>query len=192
MKPPIPIPELPVWAWAALGFGAVWLWVRRPSAAEVGQGIGGAAVKLADGLISGTVKGIGGVVGVPDTDQAKCEAALAANDGAAAGKYCPAGTLIQAIPQSFADWLKGLAVPPPKPGSHADYIKPAGKASPASGILPGELKCTAGGICDGTDLSGAKTLTLDPNGLNLGNFDTGAWVDQKNTPTVISIAGIRG
>ena len=80
------------------GAGALW-WISR----QVGNmgGIGGAAESLAAGAIRavegaavGTVKGIGSMLGIPDTNQTKCQADMAAGRWLDASFSCPAGTFI--------------------------------------------------------------------------------------------------
>lgn len=100
--PNINIQALPEWAWLAVGVGAFWLWNR---------GIRGAtsdAVQAVGNVGAGIIEGIGEAVGIPKTDKAKCDKALAENNGADAGKYCSAGTLIMAMPGSFSDWMAGI------------------------------------------------------------------------------------
>lgn len=80
------------------GAGALW-WVSRQ--VNMSGGIAGAAESLAAGAIRavegvavGTVKGIGAAVGVPDTNQTKCQADMAAGRWLDASFSCPAGTFI--------------------------------------------------------------------------------------------------
>lgn len=74
----------------------VWL-TRKGNATALGMSAGGAAVELVDGAITGTVKGIGSVVGLPDTDRKKGEAALAAGDWLGASAYLPASDFLGAV-----------------------------------------------------------------------------------------------
>ena len=95
------LPNLPGgWiTWAAGGAAVValgYLLVRkaagdaRGAATIIGEGIGNAAAGVAGGVVTGAVKGAGAVVGVPDTDAGRCEAAKAAGDTWKASLYCPA------------------------------------------------------------------------------------------------------
>lgn len=75
---------------------AALVWVAtRGNGRQVGNAIGGAAVDLADGVISGAVVGTGQLVGVPATNMTQCERDKAAGDTWAASFSCPA-----------ADWLR--------------------------------------------------------------------------------------
>jgi len=70
------------------------------------EALGRGLVNAADGLVSGTVKGVGSLVGVPDTDEQKCAAAMAAGRTWDASFYCPAGT-----------WLKYIVTPSSAPAA---------------------------------------------------------------------------
>lgn len=80
--------------------GAALIYTATRGAKGAGQAIGGAVVDLADGVVTGTVKGVGGVLGIPDTDATKCAAAKAAGNTWEASFYCPAG--------EFLGWATGL------------------------------------------------------------------------------------
>lgn len=56
----------------------------------VGAGIGGAAVDVVDGVISGAVIGIGQGVGVPPTNMTDCQRAMAEGRTWDASFACPA------------------------------------------------------------------------------------------------------
>ncbi len=148
------------------------------------ENVGKAIVGTADGLASGVVKGIGGIFGIPDTDAAKCDAAIAANDGGEAGKFCSAWRLAAAIPGSFVQSLQGV-LSPTRPSAPAAYTttKPAGQASPSptGGLRPDGIVCVAG-VCGGSFESMSQ-----PN-----LFDVQGWIEQKNTVTPVAVAGIRG
>jgi hypothetical protein len=74
------------------------VWVtRKGNATALGMSAGGAAVELVDGAVTGTVKGVGSVVGLPDTDRKKGEAALAAGDWLGASVYLPAQDFLGAV-----------------------------------------------------------------------------------------------
>lgn len=68
---------------AALG---LWLITRKGVAASLARG----AVTVAEGVAVGTVKGVGDVLGVPDTDQDQCTIDLANGNLGAASFSCPA------------------------------------------------------------------------------------------------------
>lgn len=56
-----------------------------------------AAANLAGGAVVGTVKGVGDVIGIPDTDKSKCERALAEGRYWDASFDCPAGDFIKGV-----------------------------------------------------------------------------------------------
>ena len=85
---------------AGLGIGLVLLiGLNRSSggslAAGVGETVGKGAVDLADGVLSGTVQGIGGVVGIQPTNLTKCQQDIAAGRTWDASFSCPAGTWLK-------------------------------------------------------------------------------------------------
>ncbi len=176
MRLPLDLDKLPGWAWAAVGFGAVWLLMRpKDTAAAVARTVTG----VVSGAAEGTVKGVAAAVGIPDTDSAKCDAALAADNGRDASLYCPAGRLAAAIPSSFATWVKGFARPP------STSAKPATGSATNTGplVMPWEIECVAG-IC-GPTFEGQSTP---------GIFDLQTWVDERNgtRPTITPVSGLRG
>ena len=57
---------------------------------SVGAGIGGAAVDVVDGVISGAVVGLGQAVGVPPTSMTACQRAIAEGRTLDASFACPA------------------------------------------------------------------------------------------------------
>jgi hypothetical protein len=63
----------------------------------LGKAVGEGAVGLVDGVVSGTVTSAGKVLGIPETDRARCDAAIKAGDGWAASLYCPAGEYLQYV-----------------------------------------------------------------------------------------------
>jgi hypothetical protein len=82
---------------AVVGVGLLWWLASRASssgAAGVGQGIGGALVSGANGLIEGAVTGAGAIVGIPRTDPNKCAADRAAGRWWDASYSCPASTYL--------------------------------------------------------------------------------------------------
>lgn len=93
-------PSVPVMLAAGL-VGAAALFVASRGARETGAAIGGAAVDLVDGVVSGGVLAVGDMVGVPRTEPTKCEAAKAAGDLWAVSWACPAADYFRQIPKSF-------------------------------------------------------------------------------------------
>lgn len=91
----------PVYLIAGAAVGVALLWaMRQGSAAKLGESIGGAAVDLADGLVSGTVTTIGQAVGIPKTEVNRCEAAKAANNLWEVSRYCGVIDYFKQIPTS--------------------------------------------------------------------------------------------
>lgn len=62
-----------------------------------GTGIGGAAVDVVDGVISGAVVGIGQAVGVPQTNMTECQRAIAEGRTWDASFACPATDFLGSV-----------------------------------------------------------------------------------------------
>lgn len=79
------------------GAGALW-WISRKVSRDgignIAESAAAGAVRAVEGAAVGTVKGIGSMVGIPDTNQAACRADLAAGRWWDASFSCPAGTFI--------------------------------------------------------------------------------------------------
>lgn len=60
-----------------------------------GAAIGSAAVDMVDGTIAGVVETIGEKVGIPRTDETRCQAAKRQGDTWAASFHCPAGDFLE-------------------------------------------------------------------------------------------------
>jgi len=71
------------------------LYASTRGAGSTGQAIGGAAVDFVDGVLTGTVTGIGEVIGVPVTNETECERARREGRTWDASFACPAGTFIK-------------------------------------------------------------------------------------------------
>lgn len=67
------------------------------NARGVGSTLGGAAVDFADGLFSESVNSVGEMIGVPRTEQTKCQADLAAGRYWDASFSCPAGDFLKGV-----------------------------------------------------------------------------------------------
>ncbi|MBN3734638.1 hypothetical protein [Burkholderia sp. Tr-20390] len=91
---------------AALAGLALWYVKKKVDAAGGLQGaaanVGAAAADAAGSVVSGTALGIGDVIGLPRTDKAKCQDALAMGNTFDASLYCPA-----------LDFLTGIVSPRP-------------------------------------------------------------------------------
>ncbi len=72
----------------------LYLLARADVASNVGSAVGGALVDITDGVVTGAVKGVGGVFGVPDTNQTECERALAEGRKWDASFACDAKTFL--------------------------------------------------------------------------------------------------
>ncbi len=103
---------------ALAGLGLVWWITQRVSAAggigNLASGVASGAIQAVEGAAVGTVKGIGAVVGIPDTDAQTCRADLAAGRWWDASFSCPAGTYLaeaaRAAVPSFGDpWASATA-----------------------------------------------------------------------------------
>lgn len=79
-------------ALALVAGAALFVILRAPK--QTGQALGGAAVDLVGGIMSGAVVGIGEAVGVPETAPDRCAAAKAAGDTWEASFACPAGDFV--------------------------------------------------------------------------------------------------
>lgn len=73
--------------------GALWYLTRSGNAAKIGAGAVGAVADLG----AGAVKGIGAVVGIPDTSATQCQQDLAAGRYWDASFSCPAGTYLAGV-----------------------------------------------------------------------------------------------
>lgn len=80
---------------AAVALAALYVFTRGVK--ETGRDIGGAGVDLADGLIGGTVEGIGAMVNIPPTNKTQCEIDKAKGDTWAASFSCPAGDFLKYV-----------------------------------------------------------------------------------------------
>lgn len=88
-------PTLYLIAGGAVAAAALYVWAR--GARETGAAIGGAAVDLADGIVSGAVITVGEAVGVPATNQTECEKAKAEGRTWDASFACPAGDFLKYV-----------------------------------------------------------------------------------------------
>ena len=79
------------------GIAAVLIVTIFKNAKALGYNVGQGAVDLADGVISGTVTGIGEAVGVPKTNQTECEKAKAEGRTWDASFACPAGDFLRYV-----------------------------------------------------------------------------------------------
>lgn len=88
--PSIPVPYMV--AGAALLAAVAFVSIK--GARGTGQAIGSGVVDLADGVIEGTVVGVGEGFGIPATSTTECERAKAAGDTWGASFACPAGDFL--------------------------------------------------------------------------------------------------
>lgn len=75
--------------WAGAGLALWWVLGKTGLAGKLFEGLAQGAVGAAGGVVTGTVKGIGGVVGVPDTDADQCTIDLANGNMWDASFSCP-------------------------------------------------------------------------------------------------------
>ncbi len=97
-----------------LGVGAVWLW--RRGVAGVAEDVAAGAAKVASGAVTGMVKGAANIVGIPDTDMAKCRQAIAEGRLWDASFACPASDFLAAGGSMFFSWFQ------PKARSNQQYV----------------------------------------------------------------------
>jgi hypothetical protein len=183
------------------------------SAAAVGAGAGSAVVGLANGVATGTVNAIGGIVGVPATDAQKCAAAIAgdpnnASDRWNASLYCPATTFLKFIAGNTSNTNNAAAanlnlVPAPGGGlitsASLDSLNqdplalnnapdPQGINVPVLNTSVSSTPIT--GVVDLTapteDLFG-NTVTPLQDPVNLGGTMN---LDSNGIPTLIPVAGL--
>lgn len=84
-------------AGVAVAGALVWAVTRASgtNANSAGQYVGGAMVDMADGVIGGTVVGVGQIFGIPATNMTKCEKAKAEGRTWDASFDCPAADFIK-------------------------------------------------------------------------------------------------
>ena len=83
----------PMWIVAAVAVVGVYVW--RRCAAGVGADIGRVSVNVVDGVLTGTVKAAGGIVGIPDTNFSACEMAKKEGRTWDASFACSAGDFLK-------------------------------------------------------------------------------------------------
>lgn len=88
--PRIPAPYLIAGAAVAV----LLVFVATKGAKGTGQAIGRAGADLIDGVLTGTVTGIGQAVGIPETNLTECERAKAEGRTWDASFACPAGDFL--------------------------------------------------------------------------------------------------
>lgn len=177
--PDIKVELIPPWAWALMAGAGVYLaWkLKEKGIAGVTAGVvGGTAGVVAD-VASGTVKGLGQVVGIPDTDGSECASAMAEGRTWAASLYCPAAT--------FARYLVT-----PKTAAKVT-TKPAGVVS---GKSVGGVKLD--GTLDLSSVTGVGASFEDLSKPYTPIFSLDTWITQKNGASygkqIVETAGLRG
>lgn len=75
------------------GLALIWWATRAGNAAKLAQG----ATRVAGEVAGGVVKGVGEIVGIPDTDQTQCQRDLAAGNYWDASFSCPAGDFARGL-----------------------------------------------------------------------------------------------
>lgn len=92
------IPSKPVMLVAgAVVLLAAGLYLKKKVKVPSAGGVAAAAVGVLGDAAAGVVVGIGDVLGVPRTDEERCQAALASGSSLDASKYCPASTFISSL-----------------------------------------------------------------------------------------------
>lgn len=83
---------------ACIALGALVVFViAKGGLSKAAAAVGTAAVGAADGAAGGVVQGIGATIGVPMTDEQKCQAAMASGNYTDASFYCPAPTFLKFV-----------------------------------------------------------------------------------------------
>lgn len=77
--------------------GALWWASRQGNAQAIGEAVGGAAVNMVDGVLSGTVNTVGEAVGIPRTSMTECERAKLEGRTWDASFACPAGDFLKYV-----------------------------------------------------------------------------------------------
>ncbi len=90
---------------ALAGLGLI-VWASR---AGMTQRVAAGAVGVVNDVAVGTIKGIGQVVGIPDTNATACQRAIASGNMLEASFQCPAGTFLASAPvvavKGAGEWL---------------------------------------------------------------------------------------
>ena len=87
----------PVYGIAAAAVVAALLYVKFKGAGSLGKDLGGAAVDVVNGAITGAVKSTGELIGIPETSMAECERAKAEGRTWDASFACPAGDFLKYV-----------------------------------------------------------------------------------------------
>lgn len=88
------IPTTYLIAGGAVAVALLWA-MSRGGVQQTGAAIGGAAVDLVDGVLSGAVVGVSQAVGIPPTNRSQCEIDKANGDTWRASFSCPAGDFLR-------------------------------------------------------------------------------------------------
>jgi len=136
----------------AAGVGAMLLyWLKKKAegvtAAGVGQAVAGAAVGVADGVVTGAVKAVGGAVGVPDTNVTQCQRDIAAGNTWGASFSCPAKDFLTYVatgkapdaPAAVKAYQTAGAAGATGAGSVPDWLNDWQTQLPSSGAAPGSF-----------------------------------------------------
>lgn len=92
------LPTIPAsWVIAGVAVAGAVIWAKTRGASGVGAAIGSAAVDAVDGVVSGTVVGIGQTVGIPATNQTECDKAKAEGRTWDASFACQAGDFLRYV-----------------------------------------------------------------------------------------------
>lgn len=90
--------KIPPWVWGLSAAGVAFYVIKKGGIAPALQGVTAGAISGAGSVIggvgSGAVLGVGDLLGVPRTNESKCEMAKRVNSSWDASKYCDAGDFI--------------------------------------------------------------------------------------------------
>jgi hypothetical protein len=188
---------VPEWVWYAAGGVALYVWARGVRAASEDAAKG--AVGVAGGVVTGTVKGVGGIFGIPDTDASKCQDAQLGGDAWEVSKYCPAADFAAWTWEKLNTMMRNIVKPAAKKPAAK---KPAAKKPAVKSGYPGNVNdpyytvdqvtgggCV-GGICGPSFESMSKEWFSDKGLLFSPVKDAG---DSVLRPVpIVPVVGLRG
>lgn len=96
-------------ALALIGAAGAYLYFRGA------KGAASDAVNAAGNIVAGVAEGVGDQLGVPHTDEAKCQAAMAAGEKFNASKFCTAPVFLSWAVSGFPRTPAALASSPARP-----------------------------------------------------------------------------
>ena len=108
--------------WIVGGILGLWLFgpqLFRAVSREAARTAASIPLKTAEGIVIG----VGEAVGIPETDTAKCQAAVDAGDWWNASFYCPAGTFLREVGGAIVDVATGEEIAYSEPTDAPEIIR---------------------------------------------------------------------